>query len=136
MLKADDKIERRAEALGVSSRFLKDRSPDIAYGQNPGATGCDFYPDSLVDRFAKWRDATSRMRLSIKMFFLFDEHIRSSHHSCHFIMVRNDLQRSTSACDDAPSRRDVLVMPTTLESAHLGRPVVKHLGLYLKFKAT
>ncbi len=80
------------------------------YGMNwPGR-----YDPALIEHYGqRWRADGSQFSETVKLVLLSGRHAMNAHHGKHYAMARNLAPRLQAAYDEALSRYDVLVMPTT-----------------------
>lgn len=81
-----------------------------AYGMNWQG----FYDPALIEHYgARWRADGTLFPDTVKLVLLTGRHTIDRHHGAYYAMARNLVPRLRAAYDEALSRYDVLVMPTT-----------------------
>ncbi|MDP9095557.1 MAG: amidase [Pseudomonadota bacterium] len=85
----------------------------MMYGDGYGVSRPDLYVTSLMDFHRGWRARANEMSETTKMFTLLGTHIRRAHGSRYYGKAMNLTRKLRAAYDDALSRYDLLLMPTT-----------------------
>lgn len=85
----------------------------MMYGDGYGVSRSDLYVTSLMDFHRGWRARANEMSETTKLFTLLGTHIRRVHGSRYYGKAINIARRLRAAYDDALSRYDLLLMPTT-----------------------
>lgn len=81
-----------------------------AYGMNWQG----HYDPALIDHYgSRWRADGTLFPDTVKLVLLTGRHTLDHHHGAHYAMARNLVPRLRAAYDEALTRYDVLVMPTT-----------------------
>jgi amidase len=81
-----------------------------AYGMNWQG----LYDPRLIDHYGgRWRTDGTLLPDTVKLVLLAGRHTIERHHGAHYAMARNLVPHLRAAYDEALSRYDVLVMPTT-----------------------
>lgn len=106
-----------------------------AYGRNWQG----WYDTALIAHYGSRRSNGSSFPDTVKLVLLAGRHTLDRHHGVHYAMARNLVPRLRAAYDEALSRFDVLVMPTTpiLASPIPGRdaPLDEYLARALEMMA-
>ncbi len=85
----------------------------MMYGDGYGVSRPDLYVTSLMDFHRGWRARANEMSETTKLFTLLGTHIRRVHGSRYYGKAMNIARKLRAAYDDALSRYDLLLMPTT-----------------------
>ncbi|MBS0558857.1 MAG: amidase [Proteobacteria bacterium] len=85
----------------------------MMYGDGYGVSRPDLYVTSLMDFHRGWRARANEMSETTKLFTLLGTHIRRQHGSRYYGKAFNIARRLRAAYDEALSRYDLLLMPTT-----------------------
>ena len=85
----------------------------MMYGDGYGVSRPDLYVTSLMDFHRGWRARANELSETTKMFTLLGTHIRRVHGSRYYGKAMNISRKLRTAYDDALSRYDLLLMPTT-----------------------
>ncbi|MCY7366035.1 MAG: hypothetical protein LH469_12100, partial [Frankiaceae bacterium] len=83
-------------------------------GNGYGMNWEGLYDPELIEHYGRqWRADGSRFSETVKLVLLAGRHALDRHHGAHYAMARNLVPRLRAEYDQALSRYDVLVMPTT-----------------------
>ncbi|MGH7906518.1 MAG: amidase [Candidatus Binataceae bacterium] len=83
-------------------------------GNAVGRAWKGYYPTDLVEYFAKSvRQNGHEMSVTAKLFFIIGRHMNEAHNGRFYAKAQNLARALTAAYDDALSRCDMLLMPTT-----------------------
>jgi len=83
-------------------------------GNGYGLNWEGLYDPELIEHYGRqWRADGSRFSETVKLVLLAGRHALDRHHGAHYAMARNLVPRLRAEYDEALSRYDVLMMPTT-----------------------
>ena len=95
----------------------------MMYGDGYGVSRSDLYVTSLMDFHRGWRARANELSETTKLFTLLGTHIRRVHGSRYYGKAMNLTRKLRAAYDDALSRYDLLLMPTTpIKASELPEP--------------
>ena len=85
----------------------------MMWGDGYGVSRPDLYSTSLMDFHRNWRQRADEMSETTKLFLMLGTHMRNQYGSRYYGKAVNIVRRLTAAYDEALSRHDLLLMPTT-----------------------
>jgi amidase len=85
----------------------------MMWGDGYGVSRPDLYSTSLMDFHRNWRQRADEMSETTKLFLMLGTHMRNQYGSRYYGKAVNIVRRLRAAYDDALSRLDLLLMPTT-----------------------
>jgi amidase len=95
----------------------------MMHGDGYGVSRPDLYVTSLMDHHRNWRSRANEMSETTKLFTLLGSYIRRQHGSRYYGKAMNITRLLRAAYDEALSRFDLLLMPTTpIKAAALPPP--------------